>query len=320
MTLLSPDWLWLLLIPIALAVGYVVMQLRRPVQAARFTNVDLLDLVAPKRSGWWRHVPPIVLAMGLLSLVLAMAHPVRDHAEALGSTVVLAIDVSLSMGADDVKPTRLDAAKDAAVALINTAPKGLRIGLITFAGTTSVDVAPTTDHGQLKRAISSIRLGKGTAIGEAIYTGISLLTRERDKQNGSNPTDPVKAQRLVVMSDGETTVGRPNSQAAAEAKTAGIAVDTIAFGTADGVLIMPDGQAQTVPVSPIPLQDIADTTGGTFYESSSASSLKAIFGKITGSVSSRVTRQDRTPLWLGIGTILVSVAAIGSLLTGRRFP
>ena len=350
-SLLAPSRLLLALVPLAIVALYVVMQLRKPRDVARFTNLALLDEIVPKRSSWRRHLPLIPLVLGMLALVVALARPFGETPEGVGATMVVAIDVSLSMEATDVQPSRIAAAQKAATDLINGAPAGLRIGLIAFAGSPRVLVNPTSDKGELRGAVNGLQLGRGTAIGEAIFTGLDVLNREiklQDKKAaslpaGSTTTAPAvdgngsgngngngngqaavdqllrKSVRLVVMSDGKTTTGRPNEDATASAKDDHIAVDTIAFGTATGKLTV-QGETVAVPVEPGPLQDIATTTGGQFYETASADTLAQVFKQISGSLGSRTVRKEIPMPFVFTGFVLLSVAVAGALLLGQRFP
>jgi len=346
LSLLAPSRLLLALVPLAIVALYVVMQRRKPRDVARFTNLALLDEIVPKRSNWRRHLPLVPLVLGMLALVVALARPFGETPEGVGATMVVAIDVSLSMEATDVQPSRIAAAQKAATDLINGAPAGLRIGLIAFAGSPRVLVNPTSDKGELRGAIDGLQLGRGTAIGEAIFTGIDVLNREiklQDKKaaslpagatttttaapavdgnsNGQAAVDQLlrKSVRLVVMSDGKTTTGRPNEDATASAKDDHIAVDTIAFGTANGRLTV-QGETVAVPVEPGPLQDIATTTGGQFYETASADTLAQVFKQISGSLGSRTVRKEIPMPFVFTGFVLLSVAVAGALLLGQRFP
>lgn len=327
MRFLSAAALGLLVVPIALAIAYVVAQLRRPRYAVRFTNLDLLDVVAPSRPNWRRHVSAVLLTAGLVALVVALARPARTEDVAVErATVIVAIDVSLSMDADDVDPTRLDAAKAAATTFVDSAPDEVRIGLVAFNATAAVRVAPTTDRPALTSAIDTLRLGEGTAIGEAIFASLDALAADRaqlgvddeDEQAGA-PVDGPPPERIVVMSDGETTQGRPNEEGVAAAQETGVPVSTVAFGTEDGVIEI-DGTVSYVPVAPGPLRDIADATGGQFYETATEEGLAEVFTEI-GSQTGSETRDvelGRAFLWIGAG--LTAAAASASLLWASRLP
>ncbi len=178
-------------------------------------------------------------------MVVAFAHPEREERvpreEAI---VIMAIDVSLSMEADDVDPNRIEAAQEAAQSFIDNLPDNIRLGLVSFSGTTSL-IPPTRDHGEIRDAIARLQLSEGTAIGEAVITGLDAIQAELDDlaESAVDSSDPgddgeedgAPPAAMVVMSDGETTVGRPVEEAASAAQDLGIPVSTIAFGTEDGV-------------------------------------------------------------------------------------
>src|SRR2546423_70940 len=176
LTFLSPWRLWFLLAVAALAVVYVVQQFRRKQYAVRFTNLALLDKIAPRRRAWRRHVPAIAFLLALTTFVTAYARPSRPvKVPRERATVIMAIDVSLSMEATDVNPTRIDAAKDAASSFVDLLPARLNLGLVSFSGNAQVLVAPTTDHDLVKRSISTLELGPRTAIGDAVFLSLQSI-------------------------------------------------------------------------------------------------------------------------------------------------
>jgi Ca-activated chloride channel family protein len=314
-TFLSADRLWLLLGVAALAVAYVIVQQRRKKYAVRFTNLSLLASVAPKRPGWRRHLPAAAFLAALATLVTAFAQPTRStKVPREQATIMMAIDVSLSMQATDVQPTRLRAAKTAASSFVDLVPSRLIVGLVAFSGTAQVLVNPTTDHTLLKRSIANLQLGPATAIGEAIFASLGSIATV-PAQPGQKPPPA----RIVLMSDGETTVGRANdlaTKAAADAKTP---VSTIAFGTDTGTVYV-EGNPVPVPVNKDALRRIADQTDGSFFEASSAKELKKVYADIGSSVGYRTVRKEATAFFVGLGLVFALAAAAGSLLWTSRLP
>jgi len=314
-TFLAAGRLWLLLVLVALVAAYVLAQRRRKDAAVRFTNVALLSSIAPRRPGWRRHLPAAAFLLALLAFVTAFAHPTRaTKVPRERATIVMAIDVSLSMQATDVSPTRLKAAKAAAASFVDLVPSRLNIGLVSFSGTAQVLVPPTTDHDLLKRNIANLELGPATAIGEALFASLGTIA--------SMPVDPGQKPapaRIVLMSDGETTVGRPNDSAAQAAVDAHVPVSTIAFGTDNGTVLV-EGSAIPVPVNKTALRQIADTTNGRFFEAGSASELKRVYNDIGSSVGYRTVRKEATGLFVGIGLVFAMAAAAGSLFWSSRLP
>ncbi|MGI8807167.1 MAG: VWA domain-containing protein, partial [Acidimicrobiales bacterium] len=243
LTFLSRSRLWFLLIVAALIAAYVMMQLRRKDYAVRFTNLALLDSIAPKRPGWRRHVPATAFVLAMIALVTAFARPARPvKVPRERATVVMAIDVSLSMEATDVAPTRIIAAQEAAKSFVDLVPTRLNLGLVAFSGVAQVLVSPTTDHALLKRSIDNLQLGPRTAVGEAIFASLGSIASVAPE-----PGLPPPPGRIVLMSDGETTVGRPNELAMKAATDAKVQISTIAFGTDEGFVSV-EGRNIPVPV------------------------------------------------------------------------
>jgi Ca-activated chloride channel family protein len=254
MTFQAPVWLLGLLAVVALVALYVVLQLRRKAYAARFTNVALLGSLVPKRPGWRRHVAFGLVAAALAVLVTSLAMPsseVRVPRER--ATVVMAVDVSLSMQATDVEPTRFQAMQTAAKEFVDILPKRINLGLVSFAGTATTLVPPTTDRQQVRGAIDNLDLAESTAIGEAVFTSLTAI--ENYQSSIDVPTEDLPPARIVLLSDGYNTVGRDDTQAVDAAKRAGVPVSTIAFGTDYGTLDL-DGETVPVPVDRATLEHV----------------------------------------------------------------
>ncbi|MFC3738297.1 VWA domain-containing protein [Paractinoplanes deccanensis] len=316
MTWLSPERLWLLLGVAALAAAYVWAQRRRSRYAVRFTNLRLLDRVAPKRPGWRRHVPASLFLAMLALLVAGFAQPQADvQVPRERATVLVAVDVSRSMLADDVAPDRLTAAKAAAHEFAGNLPEPFNVGLVGFAGTASVFVPPVTDRDQLARGIDRLSDGSagraGTAIGDAIAAALDQI-RTLDAQAGED-TPPA---RVVVLSDGANTAGQEPSAAAAAANELGVPVDTISFGTPSGTI----AGGQQVPVDGETLRSIADATGGRYFAAGSADELRDAYADIGSSVGTETERRDVSAWFIGVGLVLALGAALASLLWFSKLP
>jgi len=311
------EWRLFLLVGVgALAGAWVAASRQRRRHVVRFTNVELLDVVAPNDPGWRRHAPAVLFLVALVALVVGFAKPVR--AVQVGeerATVILAIDVSLSMEADDVDPSRLEVAQEAAREFLADLPEQLNVGLVTFNGAASVTVAPTQDRDALVAGIDGLELGEGTAIGEAIFTALDAI----ETAPGGEDDEPAPA-RIVVMSDGETTQGRDNSEGATAAAEAGVPVDTIAFGTEDGTIESEDGGTEPVPVAPEPLAEIAQATGGTAFEAESLGELSDAYGDIGRVVGDEEQDRDVSGWFVGSGLVLLALAGSLSLLWSQRLP
>jgi Ca-activated chloride channel family protein len=311
-TFLSPVRLWLLVLVAGLVAAYVVLQLRRRHYAVRFTNVDLLASVAPRRPGWRRHVASGLLLASLAMLVVGFARPTRAYrVPREQATVMLAIDVSLSMEADDVSPNRLVAAQAAARDFVKQLPPRFQVGLISFDGVARVLVSPTDDHDAVSSAITQLRLGPRTAAGEAVYTALDTISAAA---TGTTKAPPA---RIVLMSDGATTSGRSIEDAAAAAKDAGVPISTIAFGTDDGVVEV-SGQTVPVPVDRDAMRTMADDSGGHFFEAASGDQLRSVYRNIGSSIGYRTERREATADVTGIALVLAAAGVLAGLVwTGR---
>ena len=313
---IAPVRLWLLLGVAALAVIYVISQLRLRTYAVRFTNLELLDKVAPSRPGWRRHLPAAGFILALAALVVGFARPSQDtEVPKEQATVIMAIDTSLSMQANDVFPSRLDGAKEAATGFVEDLPESLNLGLVSFNGVATIRVQPSTNHQAAIAVIDSLELGPATAIGEAIFAALDAVELVQTDENGETPP-----ARIVLMSDGETTVGRADQDAIEAAQQAGIAVSTIAFGTNDGVIEIPEQGIVPVPVNRDKLQVIANATGGQFFAASSTSELAAVYEDIGSQISFETIKDEISPSYTAIGLILLTLSAAMSLLWFSRLP
>ncbi len=284
---LEADRLWFLLIVAALAVLYVVVLRWRSTAAIRFTQMDLLDEIVPERPNWRRHVVAVLQIVGLAAAVIAIARPVDRATERTKSEgrILVAFDVSLSMEADDVDPSRFEAARVAAREFIDEVDDNVEVGLISFSGVVDVAVNPTLDRSALDRGLDRLELDESTAIGDALSTSTRLLVNSADEDDdgddAAGPDDDVAPGVIVLLSDGETTVGRLTSEGAQEAADAGVPVFTIAFGTDAGVITDPiSGERVPVPVRPADLELVAETTGGAAFVAETGGELAAVYDQI----------------------------------------
>ena len=317
-TFLAPGWLWLLLAVAALLAAYVLLQLRRRAYAVRFANLDLLGKLAPRRPGWRRHLAFAGLLLALVSLTTAMAKPTKDTKVPRDrATVVMAIDVSLSMRAEDVEPNRLEAAQAAAKEFVGLLPPRINLGLVTFSGTATVAVAPTTDRASVLRAIDTLELAERTAIGEAVFSSLDAIKTFQAQLQGQDPTEGNAPARIVLMSDGSNTWGRSPEQAVGAAKQGEVPVSTIAFGTDTGYIEL-EGQRVIVPVDHQKLREIADGTGGSYYAAASAEELSNVYRDLGSQIGYTTERREITTWFVGLGLLFAFAAAGMSLLWSNR--
>jgi Ca-activated chloride channel family protein len=325
----DPLWLLLLVVVAALAVGYILLLRRRRRDTVRFTNLELLDRVAPKRPGWYRHLPAAALIGALAVLTVALAGPMAEaRVPRNRATVVLVIDVSLSMQATDVQPSRLAAAQAAAKAFADQLTPGINLGLVSFAGTAAVLVSPTVDREPIKRAVDGLKLSESTATGEAIFAAMQSVETFSQAIAGAAADGPPPA-RIVLMSDGKQTVPggvmpeeepRGSFTAARAAATARIPVSTISFGTDYGSIEINPGERTPVAVDDASMRQIADLSGGQFFTAASEDELRQVYAELGEQIGYEVRRVDTSRPWLAGGALLL-VAGVGSgLALGRRFP
>jgi Ca-activated chloride channel homolog len=312
---LAPGRLWLLPLVAALAVAYLLLQRRRTTYAVRFTELDLLASVAPRRPGWRRHVPAGLLLLSLVLLTVGFARPqAQVSVPRERATVVVALDVSLSMSAVDVDPDRITSARQAAATFVRDLPERFNVGLVAFSGQAALSVPPTQDHEAVVRAVGSLELGPGTAIGEAVFTALDAVRLVP----GGDGQPPAPA-RLVLLSDGSNTVGRPLGQAEEAAKAAGVPVSTIAFGTGSGSVVV-EGQRVPVPVDGPSLRRLAEATGGAAYSADSSDALRHVYDDIGSQVGTVRSLREVTGRLTGLGLLAVAAAAVTALLWSPRMP
>jgi Ca-activated chloride channel family protein len=316
MTFQTPLWLLALFVIAGLVAFYVVLQLRRKAYAARFTNVALLGSIVPKRPGWRRHLAFGVVALGLATLVVSLATPsteVRVPRER--ATVIMAVDVSLSMKATDIEPDRFRAMQSAAKDFVDVLPGRINLGLVSFAGTATTLVPPTTDRSQVANAIDHLDLAESTAIGEAIFTSLQTIENFQSTVESGDQSPP--PARIVLLSDGTNTVGRPDTQAVDAAKAAGVPVSTIAFGTDYGTLDL-DGETVPVPVDRVKLKEIADDTGGSYSQAATAAELKQVYADLGSQIGYTTEPKDVSYWFVRAGVLLALIGASLSLLWTNR--
>ncbi|NHA66462.1 VWA domain-containing protein [Phycicoccus flavus] len=325
MTFLSPWWL-LLLLPVAALVGaYLLAQRRRRRYAVRFASLPLLDAVAPARPGWRRHAPAVAFSLALALLALAAARPEASirvpHERA---TVVVALDTSRSMEAEDVAPNRLDAARAAAETFVENLPDSFNVGVVVFSGTATVLVEPTTDHDAVAARLQDLTLGSATAIGDAVVTSLDVIERTT-RPEPTDPADETAAQaepvpgRVVLLSDGTNTRGRTPEEAAAAAEAAGVPVSTIAYGTPGGV-ITSGSRTVPVPVDEDALTGLADGSGGQAYTAASGDELAAVYEDIGSSIGWRTEDRELTPYLAALAALLLTVTGVMSIRWFARLP
>ena len=313
---LRPERLWALWALPTLALAYVVLLWGKRSRLKR--NTSNLQILFPKKSSWLRHAAVAAAWLSLGSLVLAWATPhgwvevPRQRA-----TIFVVLDVSRSMAATDVSPSRLGAAQQAAKEFVAELPPGFNVALISFAATATMLVAPTTDRTPVRAAIDKLALKPSTGIGEALYT--ALDARALIPPDPDHPNDPPPAA-IVLLSDGASTIGRDSGPAAERAKQLGIPVSTIAFGTAHGAIPGDRGTVDPVPVNTGELKRVAQLSGGQAFTAENLNQLRSVYQDISQTVGYERVKDEVTERFVGYAVVLAVLAAAGLIALGARWP
>lgn len=316
----------LLLVPAALAAA-LWLDRRRARYAVAFTNVDVLASVASSRRSYRRWVPLLLFVLALGTASVAVARPrATIAAPSQRATVVLLVDVSGSMRASDVKPTRLGAAQKAMQTFVDEVPQSVKVGLVSFSTEPNVLVLPTTDKQQVREGIDLLVPEAGTAIGD----GIAMAVRVVESSIGSNHRVNGKvAGAILMLSDGAQTRGvlKP-LDGAARARAAGIPIYTVALGTNHGTLSVPGfgfgfgggGGRFLVRPDPATLRAIAEATGGIAYRAQSASKVQAVYRRLGSHVVQQASRREISSWFAGAAAFLLLGSLAAARVTGERLP
>lgn len=306
MSFINPlAFLALLLIPAALAVRHFWRQ-RRGRNGVPHPNVALVALAATKPRGR-RYLPLAIAALAVAALTFALARPevYRDEPRER-ATIMLAVDVSGSMAAEDVQPYRLRAAQDAALTFAESVPRAYQLGLVSFSGEANVLLPPTTDRAAFERAVESLVPDGATAIGDAVTVSLEAIRATQGAD--AEPNAELDAARILLLSDGSSTTGVPVGAAADEAQRAGVPVFTVALGTIDGVL----DNGQRVPPDVAALENLAESTGGDAFESRDAESVSAVYARLGSFIGTERVLSEVTAWPAGIAAGLLLLAGLAA--------
>lgn len=320
MSFAHPLWLAAGVLVVLLTVGYLLSQRRTRRHTMRFANLELLERVAPRRPSRWRHLPAALLLIGLTLLTVALAGPTAEAREPRNrATVMLAIDVSLSMEAADVPPNRLVAAQAAAKQFVSDLTPGVNLGIVAFAGTATVLVTPTTDRPAAVAAIDNLKLDERTATGEAVISCLQTIELFSKTLGGVDPAAGPPPSRIVLMTDGKRTVGRTEEDAAQRAAAAKVPVSVIAFGTDRGSITV-EGSQVDVPLDTAAMQQIAETSGGDFHTAATSEELRSVYAELGEQIGYETKQRDVSRPWMIAGTLIIVLGAAGALAITGRIP
>jgi Ca-activated chloride channel family protein len=318
----------LLLVPLAV-LAYLAIERRRARYAIHYTNIEVLATVAPAARHWRFLLPPVLALLALTCALAALARPeARVSVASEQASIALTVDVSGSMSAEDVKPTRLGAAQEAIRRFLVGLPKRYRVGLVMFSSEPYV-AAPLTHDRQLVLdglLLGDTSFGQGTAIGDALARSVELLQplATGDGAVPAGPAPPLDPQRplsaILLLSDGAQTRGALAPLAgAARAKSYGIPVYTVALGTPDGVLNR-GGFSRPVPPDPVTLRQIAQATGGEFFATQSEARLNAVYEDLASRLGHRNEWRELSFALVGLAALFALAAGALSLVWNQRLP
>jgi Ca-activated chloride channel family protein len=316
----SPLLLLALLLLPALAAAYAWFRRRPARYAVRFPGTPVLAGVVQAAPRWRRHVPAAIAALALTALVLALARPHGTVAVPVErASVVLVTDVSRSMRATDVEPTRLDAARSAAEAFLERVPRELRVGAVAFSSAPHSVLPPTHDRDQVQLHLETLSADGSTATGDGLQQALELLTDDdAARERGDEPRRPPSA--VVLLSDGKRTTGRDPLDVAREARAARVPIYTVSLGTPGAVIEGSNGAPLPVPPDPETMAQIASASGGETFDVSESDELDAVYEELGSQLATRPEKRDITAGFAAGGLVLLVSATALSLRAAGRLP
>ncbi len=343
MSFIWPEALWLLGALPLLVAAYIAVLQRKKKFAVRYASLDIIREAMGNGPGFRRHVPPLIFLLALAVMIFAIARPQATVTlPSQHETVILAMDVSGSMRANDVEPNRLVAAQNAAKQFINEVPANVRIGIVAFAGTATVAQAPTTSKEDLIAAIDRFQLQRATAIGSAILVSLATIfpkdgidvagfTYPDSGRKGAGPDgpgrrDPSKAAApgsygsavIILLTDGQRTTGPDSIQAARFAADKGVRVYTVGIGTTEGKIVGFEGWSMHVRLDEETLKTIADLTRAEYFYAGSAPDLNKVYQTLNSKLVLETKKSEITALFAGAAALLMLLSALLSLLWFNR--
>lgn len=339
MTFYWPIFLWSLLLIPALIIFYWWMLQRRKKFAVTYPSLSLVKNVIDTRSHWRRHIPPFLLLLAVTLMLLALARPAAVITlSSKYATVILAIDVSASMRAKDIMPSRIETAQSAAKSYVNDQPKSTRIGLVSFAGTAALIQTPTLLKEDVLTAIDRLQLQRGTAIGsgllvslQTIFPDIKLDLRFKDPrpsslsatetdyiQSAAQPHTPInpgsyQSAVIILLTDGASTTGPDPIISARMVAEHGVPVFTVGLGTPAGEIVGADGLSMRVRLDEAVLREIASITGGEYFQASNATDLQKVYQSMASRTVLEKKETELSALFAGIAALITITAAMLSM-------
>ena len=340
MTFIWINMLWLLLLVPVFIIGYILLQRRRQKYALRYASLSLVKDALGSGPGKKRHIPPILFLIGLTIMIMALARPAATITlPSMQGTVILTLDSSGSMRANDLDPSRMDAAKAAAITFLEKQPANVRIGVVSFSESAAIVQPPTTDRESIIAAINRLYPQRGTAIGRGIITSLDAIFEEpgktptpipysRDILTPSTPTPSVPSVPrgtyapavIVLLSDGQSNSGPAPLDIIDEAVNRGVRVYTVGVGSSSGTVIRAEGFSIRVRLDEETLKRIAEKTDGMYFKADTETDLNKIYDDLSKQIIFKQEQTELTAFFTALAALLFIAAGIISMLWFNRLP
>jgi Ca-activated chloride channel family protein len=332
--------LWLLLLVPVLIMVYILMQRRRQKYALRYASLSLVKEALGRGPGMRRHIPPIIFLIGLTAMIIALARPAATVIlPSQQGTVILTIDVSGSMRAEDLKPTRLEAAKEAARTFVEKQPSNIRIGIVSFSESAALVQAPTQDREAVLAAINRLTWQRRTAIGSGILASLDAIFEKPGENKSTSPQDPLMSPApepepvpapvppgtfapaiIVLLSDGQSNTGPPPLEIIEQASNRGVRVYTIGIGNPEGTILRLEGWMMRVRLDEETLKSIAEKTDAKYYKADNETDLRQIYQNLGTQLVFKPEQTELTAAFTAFAAVLVIIAGLLSLLWFNKLP
>ena len=334
MYFLWPLMLWLLLLIPALVVLYILAQRRRQRYALRYASLSLVKEALGRGPGFRRHIPPALFLSGLAVMIVALARPYTlVTLPSQEGTVILTMDVSGSMRADDLKPNRIEAAKSAARSFVEKQPSGVRVGIVSFSDNAFLVQAPTDDKEAVIAAINRLTPQRGTAIGRALLTSLDAIFEDANVEGGppSSASDPTPTPTpvpqgvyepaiIVLLTDGESNQGPRPLDVIDQVAARGVRVYAVGVGTAEGTVLHIQGRSIRTRLDEETLKRVASATEGAYYSATNEKDLVAIYNSLSTHLVFKKEQTEVTAIFTGVAVVFLLVGGCLSLFWFNRLP
>jgi len=330
--------LWLLLLIPVLVVAYILLQRRRQKFALRYSSLSLVKDALGRGPGFRRHIPPLLFLIGLVAMILALARPAATVTlPSQQATVILTLDVSGSMRADDLEPSRMEAAKSAAQLFVEKQPPNVRIGVVSFSEYATIVQAPTKDREAVLASINRLTTQRRTAVGSGILTSLEAIFEEPDTEAEPSPDDVLRPSRpepvpqpvppgtyssavIVLLTDGESNRGPDPLEAVEQAVDRGVRVYTVGVGSPEGTILRVEGWSIRVRLDEATLKSIADKTDARYFRADSETDLRDIYEKLSTQLVMETEQTEITAGFTAFAALLLLIAGLLSMLWFSRLP